>query len=315
VGRYQLARQKYIKAKELDMLRFRAPEAMNRIIIALAAKYKDVHLVHTLRLFEEKSPHQILGRETILDHVHPDVYGYALLSEAFYRAIERSGLIKSANVHKMSFAELLKRMPITKVDSVYGRYTIMMLESRWPFDKPIPPGFKLGNTIDERLAGALSVNQISWLDAMNRLFEFSMNKGDKLSACKAVEAVMMQFPLNTTYKIYAGRLNYELGNYADAVYDMKAAYDLDPTEENIQNMNLIYLKTDQPVKAVKYIEAAGKMHPDDNQLKMLLATVKKIATLENKLKLTPAVRSVMEQIAADYKSIGAPEVAGRYLEQ
>jgi lysophospholipase L1-like esterase len=309
-GKYLQAKQGYIKAKELDLLRFRAPEAMNGIIASLAKQYSNVHLVNARTVFEAHSPNGILGNETLLEHVHPNLYGYALLSEAFYQTIKSVGLIKAHADQEMSLTELLSRMPVTKVDSLYGAYTIMMLETGWPFNKPIPAGFKRGNDIAAQLAGALSVNRISWLDAMDQLLKYSMKTGDKKTALKAVEAVMLEKPQNTTYPIYAGRLSFELGDNNGAAFYFKKAYKIDPSFANTQNMYLVFLKSDEPVKATPYIDAAIQQHPSDIELVNLKAIVGEIIHLKN-----TAGKKANMQIAADYHAIGADEAAVKYKQQ
>jgi len=222
-GEYSQAKQYYVQAKELDLLRFRAPEAMNRVIVELAVQYPGVHLVDTKRLFETYSPHSILGRETLLEHVHPNLFGYALLSEAFYQSMRRVDLFKGQPAEELSFADLLQQMPITGVDSLNGAYTIMMLKTRWPFDEPLPAGFKRGNSVEEQLGGALAVGRISWMDAMNQLFQYSQLTGDKKTALRAVGAVMLEYPDNATYKIFAGRLCLELGDQRGADFYFRLA--------------------------------------------------------------------------------------------
>jgi tetratricopeptide (TPR) repeat protein len=309
-GKYLQAKREYIKAKELDLLRFRAPEALNGIITDLAKQYSNVHLVNARTVFEQHSPNGILGNETLLEHVHPNLYGYALLSEAFYQSIKGNGLIKAHAGREMSLAELLSRMPVTKVDSLYGAYTIMMLETGWPFNKPIPTSFKRGDDITAQLAGALSVNRISWLDAMDQLFKYSMKAGDKKTALKAVEAVMLEKPQNTTYPIYAGRLSFELGDNADAAFYFKKAYELDPSFANTQNMYLVFLKSDEPAKATPYIDSAIQQHPSDIELVNLKTIVAEIIRLK-----TTAGKKANMQIAADYHAIGADEAAIKYKQQ
>ncbi|MGF7077168.1 GDSL-type esterase/lipase family protein [Mucilaginibacter sp. 3215] len=309
-GKYAQAKQEYIKAKEFDLLRFRAPEAMNRIITALSKQYCNVHLVNSRTVFEQHSPNGILGKETLLEHVHPNLYGYALMSGAFYQSIKSARLIKAHPDKEMSLAELLNRMPVTKIDSLYGAYTIMMLETGWPFNKPIPAGFKRGDDIASQLAGALSVNRISWLDAMDQLFKYSMKAGDKKTALKAVEAVMLEKPQNTTYPIYAGRLSFELGDPDGAAFYFKKAYELDPSFANTQNMYLVFLKSDQPAKAAPYIDSAIQQHPSDIELVNLKAIVAEIIRLKNM-----AGKKSNMQIAANYHAIGADEAATKYKQQ
>jgi lysophospholipase L1-like esterase len=309
-GKYQQAKKEYIKAKELDLLRFRAPEALNGIITQLVKQYSNVHLVNARTVFEQHSPNGILGNETLLEHVHPNLYGYALLSEAFYQSIKSAGLIKAHADQETSLTQLLSRMPVTKVDSLYGAYTIIMLETGWPFNKPIPTGFKRGDDITAQLAGALSVNRISWLDAMDQLFKYSMKTGDKKTALKAVEAVMLERPQNTTYPIYAGRLSFELGDNADAAFYFKKAYELDPSFANTQNIYLVFLKSDEPAKATPYIDSAIQQHPSDIELVNLKTIVAEIIRLKN-----TAGKKANMQIAADYHAIGADEAAVKYKQQ
>ncbi|MEO8885807.1 MAG: hypothetical protein ABI367_07065 [Mucilaginibacter sp.] len=309
---YILARRHYIRAKEFDKLRFRAPEAMNETIIALAKKYANIHLVQAREIFIEHSSNGILGHETLLEHVHPNLYGYALLSEAFYQAIEKAGLLKTKPQKQMSFSELLTQMPVTQVDSLYGAYTIMMLESGWPFNKPIPKNFKRGMTISEQLAGALSVNRISWMDAMNQLFQYSMKSNDKKTALKAVEAVILEMPRNTIYKTYAGRISFDLGDYQNAVYYFKLAFDQEQIFENAQNLFLVLLKTDQPEKALVYIQTASRLHPQDTKLPILLSKVNEIIDLKAKLNTSPKDNVLHEQLSQDYHLVGADEAAAKY---
>ncbi|SDS46877.1 GDSL-like Lipase/Acylhydrolase family protein [Mucilaginibacter mallensis] len=311
-GKYVLAKQQYDEAKELDMLRFRAPDAMNQIIVKLSQKYNDVHLVDTKSVFEQHSPNGVLGNETILEHVHPNLYGYALLSDAFYQAIETAHLINAKPAQEMSFQQLLKQMPVTKVDSLNGAYTIMMLETGWPFNKPIPADFKRGNTVEEQLAGALSTGRINWLDAMNQLFQYSMKANDKATALKAVEAVMLEYPQNTTYQVYAARLSFDQGNYADAIFYFKRLYDNDPSLTNTENMYLVLLKTDRPGDAVPYIGSAMKIPGSNPQLNSLLLIVNEIVDLEKKLAVASNDINLREQIAMDYSKIGVNEAAAKY---
>lgn len=309
---YPAAKKQFVEAKELDLLRFRAPDTINKIITGLSAKYNNVHLVDTREIFEMHSPHQVLGNETLLEHVHPNLYGYALLSDAFYQSIQQAKLIKATAGPEMSFEDLLKRMPVTRIDSLYGAYTIMMLKSGWPFKEPIPADYKRGNSVDEQLAGALAVNRISWADAINKLFQYSMKSNDKKTALKAVEAALLESPQNMTYKIYAARLSFDLGNFPDAAFYFKMAYDQEPSFENARNMYLLYLKTDQPEKSIAYIQEGRQLHPQDVSLPVMLATVKDIMKMKSKLALSPDNDALKEKIAIDFQSIGIDDAAGKY---
>jgi len=252
-GDYTTAKLRYVRAKELDLLRFRAPEAINATIRSLTKKYGDVHLVDAYALFAQQEPKGILGKETLLEHVHPNLYGYALLSEAFYQSMKQQGLVRPDSGRELSFSTLLMEMPVTSVDSLYGAWRIMMLKTGWPFNEPMPAGYKRGNSVEEEIAGALSVDRITWMTAMDQLFKYYMRMNDRRRALKATEAVLLEHPRNVLYYIYSGRLNFDLGRYEQALFYFKKAWALEPTPDHAENIYLFYLKTNQPEKAREWI--------------------------------------------------------------
>lgn len=260
-GQFALAKKAYGRARESDLLRFRAPDTLNEIIRRLCRTYsEEVHLVDTRSLFEEHSPHGILGKETLLEHVHPNLYGYALLSEAFYRSMKEARLLSPAATQEMTLDSLLQRMPVTRVDSLNGAYQVMMLKTRWPFHEPIPAGYTRGSSPEEQLAGALAVGRITWLDAMDQLFKYRLRMNDKKGALQAVEATMLEHPENTTYLAYCGRLSFEAGYPEDAILYFKKLYSRDPSVPNARSLLLAYIKTGHPQQALAFL----KERPDVN---------------------------------------------------
>lgn len=258
-GDYPTAKRDYVQARDADLLRFRAPSAIDSVIRLLAARYSNVHLVDALARFEAASPHGVVGRETLLEHVHPNLYGYALLSDAFYGSMMSAHLFPPpSSPDSLGFDSLLVKMPVTAVDSLDGAYTILMLKSRWPFNEPIPSGFKRGSSIAEQLAGGLAVGRIDWSQALNELYTLSMRVGDKHTALKAVEALSLDRPLNTSYALYAGRLCFELGDTSDAVFYFKQAYSVEHSLINIRSLYLLYMKMNRPEEARPWLDSAAK---------------------------------------------------------
>ena len=127
---FSVAKEQFVKAKELDLLRFRAPDTMNIIIREMAKKYKNVHLVDTYQRFCQEAPNGILGKETLLEHVHPNLNGYSLLAHSFYTRMNEENTFNDVNRKQLSWAELKRQMPITRVDSIQGFYELMSLKGR-----------------------------------------------------------------------------------------------------------------------------------------------------------------------------------------
>jgi len=306
------ASRDFMRAKELDLLRFRAPEAIDSAIRQLPSKFNNVHLVDSRALFESNEPHHIIGNETLLEHVHPNLFGYALLSDAYYQSLKKYKIIDPDTTQEMPFSQLLTKMPITKVDSLNGAYQILRLRAGWPFNEKIPFSFKIGNSLDEQIAGPLSVNRINWMTAMNQLFQQSMAHHDKVTALKAAEAVSLENPSNTTYYIYSARLNYELGNMEESAYYFKRCFMQDPTDQNAMNLSIFYIKTEQPDSALKWANLCLQKNPDNRSHLIWRDLVAELNGAIREMKKGTIDPLLKERIASAYSRLGEQQLAKKY---
>lgn len=79
-------------ARDLDMLRFRAPEEMNSVIKSLAREF-NFPLVKIDSVFDSISPSGITGNDLMTDHLHPNLYGYQMMGELFFEKMRDSGIV------------------------------------------------------------------------------------------------------------------------------------------------------------------------------------------------------------------------------
>ena len=86
-GKYDEARKAYYFAKDLDPLRFRAPEDFNKIIHDLGREY-NVPVVPMESYFESASPHELIGNGLIFEHLHPNIKGYFLMAQAVAKEMQ-----------------------------------------------------------------------------------------------------------------------------------------------------------------------------------------------------------------------------------
>ena len=85
-GRYDGARTLLQRAKDLDALRFRASEDFKAALRAVCSETGTV-LAETDSAFRASSPHGIIGKNLMLEHLHPNLDGYVLMAEVFARTI------------------------------------------------------------------------------------------------------------------------------------------------------------------------------------------------------------------------------------
>jgi len=88
LGKFDDARKRFLRARDLDTLRFRADDRINDIIrsVALAAG-PGVELVDAAKLFADSSPHGVPGDELFYEHVHMNPHGNYLLARSLFSRV------------------------------------------------------------------------------------------------------------------------------------------------------------------------------------------------------------------------------------
>ena len=91
LGEFALARSHYERALDLDGLRFRADTRINAIIERVARGYdsSNVSFVNSSKGFDRASAPYAPGWDLLVEHVHYDFSGNAVLARIFARAIAR----------------------------------------------------------------------------------------------------------------------------------------------------------------------------------------------------------------------------------
>jgi tetratricopeptide (TPR) repeat protein len=89
-GDYESAQDRYIRARDLDTLRFRADTRINEIIreVAEQAKRKGVRLAHVAEALDANSPHGLSGEEFFYEHVHLTFEGNYVVAKTVLEQIE-----------------------------------------------------------------------------------------------------------------------------------------------------------------------------------------------------------------------------------
>jgi lysophospholipase L1-like esterase len=93
VGRMAEARDAYVRAKELDVCPLRILRPMNQAILDVARETK-TPLVDAERMFEQRSPHGIVGSDQLVDHVHPNFDGHQRIADALADKLVELGRIR-----------------------------------------------------------------------------------------------------------------------------------------------------------------------------------------------------------------------------
>lgn len=313
---FKEAKVNYTKAKDLDELRFRAPSKINKIIAQLANDYPQTHLVDVKKEFENHSYAQIIGEELLIDHVHPNIEGFALMSNAFYSSMKQSKVLPNSKKTEMSFEDLINEMPITKMDSLTGEYIIHRLKGSWPFNDPSQKQKIKTDTQEQRLAVKLLQKQISWREANDSLYAFYKKNKEHEKARKISEALVLEYSEDPVFYDKAAELSAELGKFDKAAFYFSKSFDLQPTFNKAKYLFVLFLKMDKPLASIPFLDYAISNNTNNNvNLGAIKSLVKNCIELKEKLTKDPSNITLQTQIANAYLKMGNKEGAMKYIDQ
>lgn len=196
---YAIAKELYYKAKDLDGVRFRASEDINKVINNLSAKY-NVHLVPMLAIFQENSPNGLIGNNLMTEHVHPNIDGYFIMADAFFSEILKSGIVGEPVLsQRITLDYIKKNYGYTILDSLAGNHRIQLLKGNWPFvnfgeEINYAKVYQPKNFLDSIAFEVLKNEDLSLGTARYQLARKYDESGDYINAYKEYEALLHTTP-------------------------------------------------------------------------------------------------------------------------
>ena len=187
------ARRAFGRARDLDALRFRAPTAFNGIIRQQAARH-GATVVEVEDALRAVSPDGLVGSRTMLEHLHPNLAGYAVIADAFFQALVESGRVGPAP-QPTPPGRLVKL--VTAMDSVAGYIRLDQLTASWPFRPSERRPFRLDTTrtpafVAERARATLAGEP--WLAEADALARFYEARRDLAGALLTRRAIVQAYP-------------------------------------------------------------------------------------------------------------------------
>lgn len=266
-GRYDEARAAYLAAKDRDQLRFRAPEAINQIIREEAER-AGVGVVETQAALAQAARNGIIGSDLMMEHLHPNVDGYFLIADAFYKALAEARLIGSWD-RVVPTVRARKEVLLTPIDSLYGVYRIRQLMGTWPFQ---PPGVVV-NTMDtvkarnpvEQIALDLYYRKVGWQEATDALRRYYQEQGDYHSALQAALVHIQQYPFLPQPYLAAGNILVLQRRYDEAMTYFTVSNDIEESAMAQRMIGSILLERGDRNKAIEHLTRAVALDPENQQ--------------------------------------------------
>jgi tetratricopeptide (TPR) repeat protein len=265
----RMALRAYQRARDLDQLRFRTSTEFNDAIRDVAGE-SGVFFADLEAVFCAASPDSIVGRELILEHLHPNARGYFLMAKEYARLMRKHSLLASeadwAASDTVSDEFLWSRRSVTEIDDRAASRRTEVLVSSWPFrqfDKPITPPAsddRIGVLVDEMLSG-----KISWEQAHVSASEHYEHRGEFGLAENEYETLITMIPQNVSPYLRLGRLFLKQLKYEEGYRVLKRSLDIEPSVYACRALGAIAVDTGHPAQAVPFLEKAVELSTDPEE--------------------------------------------------
>lgn len=242
-GAFSRAFRDFSRARDLDLLRFRAPSFFNTEIRKIA-EAESVPCVNMAEIFRRASPEGVPGKMLFQEHLHPNFDGCQLMAQAFFeafkatklhdptaKAIQKTPLFDASEIQKIVQHFRADSAGVTLLDLEFGNLRIFFLTHRWPFANQVVNAEMyqpLGDSLAKKLAIEHVEKKIFWDAAHYQLAEYFQKKQRFSHAFKELAAVQIAFPENYVPHMKSGDIYFAQRDYQAAHSAYQKAVALSP---------------------------------------------------------------------------------------
>jgi tetratricopeptide (TPR) repeat protein len=230
-GDYGHAQEWYTKARDWDELRFRAPSAINDIIQRLASE-SGVYLVESEKLLVEQSPQNIIGKELMLEHLHPNVDGYFWLSEAYFQQLS-AHLNISPKTPRVATATARQQVPVLPAEYYTAQMSIERLLADYPYSVPARAVRQVPiKNWHDQLGQDMLDRKISWLQMVEQTLKGYQQENNLAGVANAAALLADANPRGIDINFYAGAELIQAHRYGEAIRLLQRCIDNSPNNVN-----------------------------------------------------------------------------------
>lgn len=249
----------FVLAKDLDALRFRAPEKINKVINDIADRY-DVPTVPIDSIFNANSPYGVTGDNLMVDHLHPNVEGYMLIGNGFYEKMKKYNYLPGNEKPHIAFNEqdslTRENFVFTTLDSVIGNNIITLLKNDWPFtkDRSIKSNISIlkANNFLDSIAIKYTDKKITYVDAYLEAASIALRRDNIKGYLKYMNLLIYKYPglknIQTATKYF---------------YEQKK---INPQDYTSKRLGIIYLYNKDYENAINHLTESYKSNAKDAEV-------------------------------------------------
>lgn len=255
----------FSRARDLDVVRFRAPSEFNRVIRRVTARTGATY-VPIAEAFAGASPKGVPGSNIFLEHVHPTSAGQALIGRVYFESLLHSGVLgrKADTTRLRSWDAYARGQDLTPFDERIAYHTTLTLKSRWPF-VPVSQqvdyrGKYIPSSLLDSLAFAVSAGA-RWELAKFRLGEDYERRMQFDSAVAEYAGLARDAPFTNEPWLFVARALGRAGKTAEAEDALKHAVAIRPTPTALNVLGTRAAQRRDLPAAISYLEQSLKLEP------------------------------------------------------
>jgi tetratricopeptide (TPR) repeat protein len=265
LGRFDEARAMYVRARDLDQLRFRSSSDLNTIIRSQAGP--GVGIADCEEAFAAASRDNITGSDLVLEHVHPTERGYALLARTYAQAMRAAELIvperEWGRRDTLDESALERDLRLTELDTRAAEHRIAVLTSQWPFT-PSPHTIPGAATTDDigRIVARMTNAEITWEEAHVAAAAIYRQRQDNVNLEREYLTLIRVLPANVSAWLLISDLYLRTGDQARAASMLQRSLRAETTFAALQALGQLTLQAGRPDSARSWLRSARALAPN-----------------------------------------------------
>ncbi len=272
-GNFLQAKKLFIEAKDLDELRFRAPQKFNYIIKSLGKKFS-YPVVDIDSIFNAKSPDGIAGNNLMVDHLHPNIEGYRLMAKSYFNGMKNLNYLPKGKMLDLSGVTqdsiLSADFPYTKLDSTIAEIEILILKGSYPFVPKGTSNFNLEDFSQKNWTDSLAIevvnHQTTWEKAHVEAADKYYLSKNYISFMKEINAIIGQHPhYSETYQ-YVIKLLIDAKLFNYALPYLQKLNSFEPSYLTTKWLGSIALQNGKYQEALYYLKQCTQYNQTDPQV-------------------------------------------------
>lgn len=279
--KFEDARTSFIRARDLDTLRFRADTRINEIIREVAGN-PEVLLADVEKALEDHSPQRVPGEELFFEHVHLNFNGNYLAAAEVLSQVEPALFDSSGRRPVLTEEECAKRLAYTGWDRYYlTRLIVEEYLQKPPFTNQLDHPERVGRMVKQikKLESELTPDAMKTIASQYQeaiqdrpndpwlLWKYgkflSLGLGNYPAAVEQLQQVLKHWPHSYIVHAELGFILSKAGKINQAVEHSRRAISLNPYSPTAHhNLGLVHQRQKKLEEAKTYYARAIELKPD-----------------------------------------------------